>query len=181
LTTTPPKSGLGAIAVAGIVVAVLVALGVGSLGAVGIVALSRLSATPVAGDCLHVTKESSNGEGEFEKLSCRDSRAIFRVETREERGTICPGDDYTRLRFSEGSARYTLCLTLNVETGDCLTSIDDETRIAKVGCRTSQAEARVAVSDGDDLDACDDADGAGFLYEGPPERTVCLTEVGEGI
>jgi hypothetical protein len=181
LTTTPPKSGLGAIAVVGIVVAVLVALGVGSLGAVGLVALSRAGAAPVVGDCLHITKESSNGEGEFEKLSCLDSRAIFRVETRDERRSTCPGDDYTRLRFTDDSTRYTLCLTLNVETGDCLTAIDDETKIAKVGCRTSQAEARVDVHSGDDLDACDDLDGAGFLYEGPPERTVCLTEVGENI
>lgn len=181
MTSTPPKSGLGAIAVVGTVVAVLVALGVGSLGAIGFVAIGRAAAAPVVGDCLHITKESSGGEGEFEKLSCRDSRAIFRVETREERSTICPGDDYTRLRFSEGSARYTLCLTLNVETGDCLTAIDDETKIAKVGCRTSQAEARVDVHDGEDLDACDAVDGAGFLYEGPPERTVCLTEVGESI
>jgi hypothetical protein len=170
---------LGAVAIAGIVVAVLAALGVGSLGAVGLFAIASVVGGPAVGDCVHLTQESGGG---FEKLSCRDSRAIFLVETREERGSTCPSADYTRLRVTENDGtRYTLCLALNVSTGDCLTAIDDETKIAKVGCRTSQAEARVDVHAGDDVDGCEQLNGAGFLYEGPPARTVCLSEVGESI
>jgi hypothetical protein len=177
LTTTPAKGGLGAVAIAGIVVAVLAALGVGSLGAVAIFAIAGAVGGPAAGDCLHITQGSG-----FERLSCRDSQAVFLVETRQEGGSTCPSDDYTRLRVTENDGtRYTLCLALNVSTGDCLTAIADDTKIAKVGCRTSQAEANVEVQTGDHRDACEELGGAGLLFEGPPVRTVCLTEVGESI
>jgi hypothetical protein len=177
LTTKPPKRGLNAVAIAGIVVAVLVVLG---LGAVAFFAVTRAVSSPVVGDCLHITKQSPGG-GAFEKRSCRDTRAAFLVELRKERSSSCPSEDYTRLDFTDGGTRVTLCLTLNVSAGDCLTGIEDDTRIAKVMCHSSQAQVRVDVHTGDGMDACAGLGGTGFLYEGPPVRTVCLTTVGESI
>jgi hypothetical protein len=74
--------------------------------------------------------------------------------------------------------RVTLCLVLNVTTGECLSSVDDETKIVKTRCGSLQAETSVSVHAGVTDETSADAS---FVYDGPPPRAVCLHRVGESI
>jgi hypothetical protein len=175
-----PQNGLGTPAKVGIVLAVLVALVMGGLGAVGCYLVFDVTALPKVGDCLHITRAGLDGG--YEKLSCRDSKAAFRVEAEPPSTSACPSGDYTRFRvFDTKNTRVTLCLVLNVTTGECLSSVDDETRIVKTRCGSVQAQTSVSVKAGvTDENSCASAD-VSFVYDGPPPRTVCLHPVGESI
>jgi len=178
----PPGKKLGAAAIVGIVFAVLVSLGVGSLAAVGFFRVVESVAVPKVGDCLHITADSSENS-DFEKLPCQDRRAMYLVEQRTNGSSACAGADYTRFRiYDDKSDRLTLCLVLNVTSGDCLGSVEDLVDIAKVGCTSGQAQAKVVVHAGvADEDSCDAADAIALVYQGPPVRTVCLLDPGESI
>jgi hypothetical protein len=177
-----PRKGLGAWAVVGIVFAALLALGVGSLGAVGLFFVATSTGVPAEGDCLRITNDSRE-TGDFEKLPCQDSRAVYVVEQEKNGSASCAGVDYTRFRiYDANSDRLTLCLALNVSNGECLGALEDQTKIAKVGCTSTQAQARVVVHAGvADQNTCDSADAVALVYQGPPVRTVCLLDVGESI
>ena len=86
------------------------------------------------------------------------------------------------MRFRNWRLRpATLCLALNVRTGECLRNIDDETTIAKVSCTDQAAQDRVELLAGSGRDdECEHADKV-LSYEGPPSRTVCLVPPGENI
>lgn len=157
-------------------------LGAGVSGVVGTVA-HALRGMEV-GDCVHITSDDP-GDGEFQRIRCSEPTAVFRVEKKAPAPTSCPGEDYTRFRYYEGSdvgsQQLMLCLSLNVVTGDCMNSLDDQTKLAKVQCGSVSARVQVSVHAGDpDSAACADDD-VSLHYEGPPERTVCLHDAGESI
>jgi hypothetical protein len=178
-----PRPGLGAGTRIAIVVSVLAAfvLGAGVAGVAGTIAHAVRGME--VGDCLRITSEDP-ANGEFQRIKCSAPTAAFRVETKEPTPTSCPGEDYTRFRYEEGtssnSQQFMLCLTLNVVTGDCLNSLDDETKLAKVVCGSADSRVLVSVHEGSTASACDSAD-VSLHYVGPPERTVCLHNPGESI
>lgn len=161
-------------------VCVVLALALGSLGALGV---SRISASgpPSDGDCLYLTREAGNKLA-YHRVACNADNATYKVENAY-RGTIaCGSGDYVKFRLSSGSASgRTLCLALNVRTGDCLRDVDDEAKIAKVSCADPAAKERAEVFTGYRGDnTCEDADEV-LSYPGPPRRTVCLAPPGENI
>ncbi|MEU3627688.1 hypothetical protein BS329_10285 [Amycolatopsis coloradensis] len=165
-----------------IVFGVVAALGLGSLVAWG---LSRSGefASVEAGKCLYLTDEAGGAQS-YTTASCTSSRATFRVDQVRTGSSECRGSDYVQFELygssSSRKAEKTLCLALNVETGDCLRDVVHETRIAKVRCTDISAEARAVVMRGSSESVCSPDDTA-LRYTGPPERTVCLRPTGENI
>ncbi len=161
---------------------VVAALGLGSLAAWGISRSSGLT-TLEAGKCLYLTDEAGGGQS-YNTVSCTSNRATFRVDQVRTGASECRGADYVQFELfgssSDRKAKSTLCLALNVETGDCLRDVVHETRIAKVRCSDISAESRVVVMQGSSETACASDDTA-LHYAGPPERTVCLRPTGENI
>ncbi len=94
----------------------------------------------------------------------------------------CGSGDYLRFQVLGSSDRSrTLCLALNVRSGECLRDVEDHARISKVACGDPAAQDRVYVIErAEAQDRCDGADQA-FSYSGPPGRTVCLLATGEHI
>ncbi|MGY6657878.1 LppU/SCO3897 family protein [Amycolatopsis sp. TRM77291] len=180
-TPFPKPPPLSVLAKASIVLGVVVALGLGSLFAF---AVSRSSGfTKVeAGKCLYLTDEAG-GNQSYTTASCSSDRATFRVDEVRTGSSDCRSADYIQFELYGGSsskrAEKTLCLALNVESGDCLRDVVHETRIAKVRCSDISAEARATVMRGSEA-ACMPED-TELRYTGPPVRTVCLRPTGENI
>ncbi|MCR6484320.1 hypothetical protein M8542_15970 [Amycolatopsis sp. OK19-0408] len=162
-----------------LVACVVAALGLGSLGAMGIYWLDS-AGPPSDGDCLYLTREGG-GKLAYHRVSCGSDAATYKVEDSYRTATRCSLGDYVRFQTTGSSAR-TLCLALNVSTGDCLRDVEDEATIGKVGCGDPAAQERAevfAASFGSE-DVCEDADKV-LMYGGSPRRTVCLRPVGENI
>ncbi|MFI5608385.1 hypothetical protein [Amycolatopsis sp. NPDC051903] len=186
---TPPGAprGVGGTAKALIAAGIVLALGVGVLAAFGVAAIARSAGTPVAGSCLYLSDVGS-GSQSYHGISCSEQRATYRVDDVENGSSSCHGDDYVRFQLFGASSssrstspRETLCLALNVNTGDCLRDVEDEAEVSKISCTDPDAEARATVHDGQASgDTCGD-DGTSLVYAGPPERTVCLAPAGENI
>ncbi|MDT8911114.1 hypothetical protein [Amycolatopsis sp. PS_44_ISF1] len=163
--------------------AVVVAVGLGSLAAFGVAAITRSAGPPVAGSCVYLSDD--NLDTGYHGVGCSDRRATYKVDDVATGGSACHGSDYVRFQVFTGSSRRggepdrTLCLALNVVSGDCLSDVDDDASVRKVTCADPAAEARVTVHDGDD-GQCGDADTA-LAYAGPPARTVCLAPAGANI
>ncbi|MEV6909796.1 hypothetical protein [Amycolatopsis sp. NPDC051071] len=178
----PKPPPISALAKVSIVLGVVVALGLGSLVAWGISQAGRFTAVE-AGKCLYLTDEAGGSQG-YTTASCTSARATFRVDDVRPGSSECRSADYVQFELYGGAssrkAKSTLCLALNVETGDCLRDVVHETRIAKVRCGDISAEARVVVMAGTAEKACSPDDTA-LHYTGPPERTVCLRPTGENI
>ncbi|SEP27269.1 LppU/SCO3897 family protein [Amycolatopsis saalfeldensis] len=185
----PPQPGrpgpLGARTKALLGGAVVVALGLGSLGAFGVAAIAHSAGPPSAGSCLYLSQETI-GTQSYHGVGCSDQRATYRVDNVVHGSSTCHGSDYVRFQVFGGSSRSTgstpdetLCLALNVSSGDCLRNVDDETSVRKVTCTDPTAQARVSVHDGDDSQC--DAAATALAYAGPPARTVCLIPSGENI
>ncbi|MGW4483277.1 LppU/SCO3897 family protein [Amycolatopsis sp. NPDC004368] len=166
---------------------IVVALGVGVLAAFGVAAIARSAGTPVAGSCLYLSDETGGAQN-YHGVSCSEQRATYRVDVVETGSSGCHGGDYVRFQLFRGtsssrtaSPRETLCLALNVSSGDCLRDVDDDAEISKVTCSDPDAEARAVVHPGEgDEDTCGTDDKV-RVYTGPPERTVCLQPAGENI
>jgi hypothetical protein len=175
----PPLSVLAKVCIVGGVVA---ALGVGSLAAWGISQSARFASVE-AGKCLYLTDEAGGGQS-YSTASCTSNRATFRVDEVRTGSSDCRGEDYVQFELYSGSSsrtpKSTLCLALNVETGDCLRDVVHETRIAKVRCSDLTAEVRAVVTRGSSESTCESEDTA-LHYTGPPARTVCLRPTGETI
>ncbi|SFW61456.1 LppU/SCO3897 family protein [Amycolatopsis australiensis] len=159
---------------------VVLALGLGALGALGIARLGR-SGTPSSGDCLYLTRESG-GKLAYHRVSCGSGNATYKVDDSHRGTSRCASGDYVRFQISgSGSGAQTLCLALNVSTGDCLRDVDDQATVAKVACTDPAAKERAEVIAGyRGEDSCADADHV-LSYPGPPRRTVCLAPPGENI
>ncbi|WP_410600155.1 hypothetical protein [Amycolatopsis sp. lyj-90] len=175
----PPLSVLARVA---IVLGVVAALGLGSLVAWGMSQSGKFGSVE-AGECLYLTDEAGGGQS-YTTAGCSTSRATFRIDDVRTGSSECRGSDYVQFelygRSSDKKAEKTLCLALNVETGDCLRDVVHETRIAKVRCTDITAEARALVMRGSSETVCSSDDTA-LHYTGPPERTVCLRPTGENI
>lgn len=163
-----------------LVACVVVALGLGSLGALGISWLVRSSA-PSNGDCLYLTREGG-GKLAYHRVGCTAGNATYKVENSYRGAIACASGDYVRFRLGSGTGSgQTLCLALNVKAGDCLRDVDDESTVGKVSCTDPAAQERVEVLSGFGRDdKCEGADKV-LSYAGPPSRTVCLLKAGESI
>ena len=161
-----------------LVACVVVALGLGVLGAMGVYWAGR-SGPPSDGNCLYLTREGA-GKLAYHRVGCTANNATYKVENTYRGAIACATGDYVRFRLGSGTGQ-TLCLALNVKAGDCLRDVDDETTIAKVSCTDSTAQERVEILSGFGRDdKCEGADQV-FSYSGPPSRTVCLIKTGENI
>ncbi|EME54587.1 LppU/SCO3897 family protein [Amycolatopsis decaplanina] len=180
-TPFPKPAPLSVLAKASIVLGVVVALGLGSLVAWGI-SQSGKFATVEAGKCLYLTDEAG-GNQSYTTASCSSARATFRIDEVRTGSSDCRDPDYIQFELygssSGRTAQKTLCLALNVETGDCLRDVVHETRIAKVRCTDISAEVRATVLRGSSA-VCMSED-TELRYTGPPVRTVCLRPTGENI
>ncbi|WP_439383967.1 LppU/SCO3897 family protein [Amycolatopsis lexingtonensis] len=161
-------------------VCVVLALALGSLAALGLNSLDG-SGTPSDGDCLYLTREGGDRTA-YHRVGCGSDSATYKVERAYSGSLSCSSNGYVRFKTTTGSgAGRTLCLALNVRTGDCLRDIDDEVRVAKVSCSDPSATERAEVLTGSrDRTDCEGADDIRF-YSGPPARVVCLAPPGENI
>ncbi|MDX3193225.1 hypothetical protein PV458_32865 [Streptomyces sp. MN03-5084-2B] len=161
-----------------LVLCVVAALGLGALGAMSFYWIGR-SGPPSDGDCVYLTREGA-GKLAYHRVRCTANNATFKVEDSYRGAIACASGDYVRFRLSSGTGQ-TLCLALNVKSGDCLRDVDDESTIGKVSCTDPAAQERVEILSGFDReDDCEGADKV-FSYGGPPSRTVCLIKTGENI
>lgn len=164
-----------------LVACVVGALALGSLGAMSIYWLHR-SGPPTDGDCLYLSREGA-GKLAYHRVGCGEDGATYKVDDSYRGSFRCGSGDYVRFQITgTGSAtERTLCLALNVRSGECLRDIDDEATIAKVGCTDPAAKVRATVVSGyGGEDDCGEADKV-LVYGGPPRRTVCLAPTGESI
>jgi hypothetical protein len=160
-----------------LIVCVLCALGIGALGALGIAAIGRNTA-PSTGDCLYLTKESAGSEA-YHRVSCSAQNAVYKVDDTSYSEFGCGYGDYVQFEVSSGTSR-TLCLALNVQSGDCLRSVGDNTAVNKVSCADPTAEDRVEVLSG--LNSREDCVNAEKTFQySTPRRLVCLVPAGENI
>lgn len=159
-----------------LVACVVAALGLGALGAMSFYWVER-SGPPSDGDCLYLTREGA-GKLAYHRVGCTASNATYKIEDAYRGATTCAAGDYVRFRLGSGQ---TLCLALNVRSGDCLRDVDDESTVGKVSCTDPAAQERVEILSGFARE--DDCEGADKVisYGGPPSRTVCLIKKGESI
>ncbi|NBH07803.1 hypothetical protein [Amycolatopsis sp. SID8362] len=159
---------------------VVLALALGSLAALGLNSLGG-SGTPSDGDCLYLTRESGDRTA-YHRVGCGSDSATYKVDRVYSGSSSCPSNGYVRFKTTTGSGSgRTLCLALNVRTGDCLRDIDDDVKVTKVSCADPAATERVQVLTGSrDRTDCEDADEI-RVYTGPPIRLVCLAPAGENI
>ncbi|MEU0797304.1 hypothetical protein ABZ342_45190 [Amycolatopsis sp. NPDC005961] len=159
---------------------VVLALALGSLGALAVYWADR-SGPPGDGDCLYLTRESA-GKLAYHRVGCGTDSATYKVDATRTGSSRCSSNGYVRFKTTAGiGAERTLCLALNVRTGDCLRDADDEVTIAKVSCSDPAATERAEVfTSSRDPKDCEDADDI-RIYSGPPMRVVCLAPPGENI
>lgn len=169
-----------------LVLAVVLALGAGTGAAFGVrEVVLHTSLTPVAGDCLYLTDDFARDGQEYHQTSCTSTSAVYHVDLVESGRSNCHGGDYTRFqlysgRDTTGIPSKTLCLALNVISGDCLRDVDDEASVTKVSCTAEGAQVRAVVHGGSDPDVCGEGDEQ-LDYPGPPARVICLQPAGENI
>ncbi|ATY15096.1 hypothetical protein CU254_35390 [Amycolatopsis sp. AA4] len=169
-------------------VLVVVALGLGTLSAFGFAAVVRSTGPPVAGSCLYLSSLGSETQT-YTGADCSERAATYRVDTVVKGRSSCRGEDYVRFelylsaRTATTSSRptQTLCLALNVVSGECVRDVSDESKVGKVACDDPKAEARAVVHDGTkSASSCGDKD-LSLVYVGPPVRTICLQPTGASI
>ncbi|MGV9299114.1 MULTISPECIES: LppU/SCO3897 family protein [Amycolatopsis] len=165
---------------------VVVALGLGTLGAFGFAAIARSAGPPVAGSCLYLSSFGSETQT-YTGADCSEQAATYRVDTVVKGRASCSGEDYVRFELYSSSSRtsgrptQTLCLALNVASGECVRDVSDESKVGKVACDDPKAEARAVVHDGErKASSCGDKD-LSLVYAGPPVRTICLQPTGASI
>lgn len=165
---------------------VVVALGLGTLGAFGFAAVVRSAGPPVAGSCLYLTSLGSRTQT-YTGADCSDRAATYRVDTVSKGRSSCRGEDYvpfelySSARSTTSRPTQTLCLALNVASGECVRDVSDESKVGKVACDDPKAEARAVVHDGaKSASSCGEKD-LSLVYAGPPVRTICLQPTGASI
>ncbi|MBB1160057.1 LppU/SCO3897 family protein [Amycolatopsis dendrobii] len=165
---------------------VVVALGLGTLGAFGFAAVARSAGPPVAGSCLYLTSLGSETQT-YTGADCSDQAATYRVDTVAKGRSSCRGEDYvpfelySSARSTTSRPTQTLCLALNVVSGECVRDVSDESKVGKVACDDPKAEARAVVHDGTkSASSCGEKD-LSLVYAGPPVRTICLQPTGASI
>jgi hypothetical protein len=173
------KAGLSTAAKIGIGVAIVLFLGFAGLGVLLLVGFRAAMAGPEVGDCVRITKDDPT-RGGYERLTCSSPRAVYKVESRPSGAASCPSGDYAEFELlarGDGSRLSTLCLALNVRSGECLSSPEDRVSLHKTSCGGVDANVEAHVHTGvANPDLCESSD-APVLYSGPPVRTVCLHPV----
>jgi hypothetical protein len=160
---------------------VVLALALGSLGALSIHWIDR-AGPPSDGDCLYLSRESG-GKLAYHRVGCGTDSATYKVDDSYTGTFRCGSGDYVRFQTTGtgSAAQRTLCLALNVSTGDCLRDVDDQATVGKVSCSDPAAKERAEVITGyRGEESCEGADQV-LSYPGPPRRTVCLAPPGENI
>ncbi|WP_116204142.1 LppU/SCO3897 family protein [Amycolatopsis circi] len=168
---------------------IVVALGLGTLGAFGFAAIARSAGPPVAGSCLYLSSLGTKTQT-YTGADCSDRAATYRVDTVVNGRSSCRGEDYVRFELysstrsattTSSRPSQTLCLALNVVSGECVRDVSDESKVGKVACDDPKAEARAVVHDGErKASSCGDKD-LSLVYAGPPVRTICLQPTGASI
>lgn len=164
---------------------VVVALGLGTLGAFGFAAIARSAGPPVVGSCLYLSSLGSETQT-YTGADCSDQAATYRVDAVSNGRSSCRGEDYVRFELytsarSTSKPSETLCLALNVVSGECVRDVSDESKVGKVACDDPKAEARAVVHNGTrSASSCGDKD-VSLVYVGPPVRTICLQPTGASI
>ncbi|WP_409184715.1 hypothetical protein F9C11_10740 [Amycolatopsis sp. VS8301801F10] len=165
---------------------VVVALGLGTLAAFGFASVVRSAGPPVAGSCLYLSSLGSDTQT-YTGAECSEQAATYRVDTVVKGRSSCRGEDYVRFelylsaRSTTSRPAQTLCLALNVVSGECVRDVSDESKVGKVACDDPKAEARAVVHDGTkSASSCGDKD-LSLVYAGPPVRTICLQPTGASI
>ncbi|WP_037361484.1 LppU/SCO3897 family protein [Amycolatopsis orientalis] len=164
---------------------VVLAVGLGTLGAFGFAAIARSAGPPVAGSCLYLSSLGSETQT-YTGADCSDRAATYRVDAVANGRSSCRGEDYVRFELytsarSTSKPSETLCLALNVVSGECVRDVSDESKVGKVACDDPKAEARAVVHDGaKSASNCGDKD-VSLVYVGPPVRTICLQPTGASI
>jgi len=167
-------------------VLIVLALGLGTAGAFGVAALVRAAGPPAVGSCLNLETLSTRTQS-YAGVDCTDQAATYRVDAVNPGRGSCRGNDYVRFqlysstRSSSIAPTNTLCLALNVSSGECVRNVSDEATVAKIACSDEKAEARATVHDGERTPSvCGEKDRS-LVYAGPPVRTVCLKPTGASI
>ncbi|GAB3393605.1 LppU/SCO3897 family protein [Amycolatopsis echigonensis] len=111
---------------------VVVALGLGTLGAFGFAAIARSAGPPVVGSCLYLSSLGSETQT-YTGADCSDQAATFRVDAVSNGRSSCRGEDYVRFELytsarSTSKPSETLCLALNVVSGECVRDVSDESK-----------------------------------------------------
>ncbi|GAA3555455.1 hypothetical protein GCM10022222_43830 [Amycolatopsis ultiminotia] len=164
---------------------VVLALGLGVLAAFGVASIANSDESPSSGTCLYLS-EAGDDTQSYHRADCSDRSATYRVDKIVRGSSSCRGEDYVRFEiFGSGrasrTAQRTLCLALNVSSGDCLRDVDDEATISKVACDDPDAQARAEVHRGQRSGSSCGEDSTALVYAGPPVRTVCLQPTGAHI
>ncbi|EIF00420.1 hypothetical protein SacglDRAFT_03561 [Saccharomonospora glauca K62] len=175
---TPPKKSKTGAVVAAAVVAIAVVAGLVAVivwKSQGDAALTP--ASPEAGECVAI--EGSDNAALARPVDCSDPDALWQVAVSlDDSASSCPDGDYDE--YSSYADGTKLCLTLNVETGDCLASHGgvNLSEFGKVDCTDAAAELEIlVVEDGaTDIDEVCGAIAEAFsgVYYSEPARVICF-------
>ncbi|WP_370944980.1 hypothetical protein AB5J62_38620 [Amycolatopsis sp. cg5] len=161
--------------VLGVVVAFLLSFGVSML----FFRVVTIASDVGTGDCLKLQSGTGGHDFDYRKISCSRDEAVYRVEARVSSGASCPRGDFLKVKTATNHNQplSTLCLALNVDTGDCVRNADGEAAAERISCAARGAESRAIVHRyAAEPDLCSSGDHI-LVYEGPYERTICLTPV----
>lgn len=168
--TPPPKKNNKTSRTIGIVLAVLIVA-----GGIAFYFINKKSdpAYASAGDCINYSSES-----DVKVVNCTDSKAQYKVEKRfdgtSDSGACDAVPDSDVSLFTKGSGKqYTLCVSLVVVEGDCVSSGGD-----KVACTDSTADSKVlkVIPNSTDKNACP-ADAKFSRVYTDAKRVLCLGSV----
>lgn len=167
----PPKKSNTKIRAIAIIIAIVV------VGGVGVYFFTKSAASAEAGDCIKVNKASAS-DADVEKIGCDSPEAVYKVGTKlDSSSASCPDGDYTEYTQSGRGSGFTLCLTVNVAKGDCLTGLDSPEKTKKVACGGGDVELEIleVLAGKTDVNECQAVEGAvdGLSYT-EPASVVCV-------
>ncbi|GAA4415489.1 hypothetical protein GCM10023148_11880 [Actinokineospora soli] len=157
--------------------AIVVIVGILIVGGVGVYFFTKSPASAAVGDCIKVNKASAT-DANVEKIDCGKPDAVYKVGKKLDSSTgSCPDGDYTEYSQTGRGSGFTLCLTVNVTKGDCLTGLDSPEKTKKVPCGGGDVELEIVevLAGKTDVAECEGVEGAvdGLTYS-EPASVVCV-------